>query len=190
MDDGLRLKLDDVELVGRLSSQDRSAFEILFYRHAPAVLGFAKQVLSDNALAEDVVQAVFLRLWRHPERFDAKRGLLRNFLLLDGRARAVDLIRSREARRQREILHLSQADGYAPDAVMVVTRNDERRHIRAAVRDLGEGERTAIELAYFKGLTYRQVATALGLPEGTVKSRIRSGLRRLAPVLATEESTS
>jgi RNA polymerase sigma-70 factor (ECF subfamily) len=129
--------------------------------------------------AEEVVQEVFLRLWNSPERFDASRGTLRSFLLAQTHSKAVDILRSdtsRRAREQREARATAES-GYDLEHEVWDMATAER--VRTAVQGLPEGERAAIELAYFGGRTYREVAQELGEPEGTVKSRIRSGLRRL-----------
>jgi RNA polymerase sigma-70 factor (ECF subfamily) len=141
-------------------------------------------VLADRALAEEIVQEVFLRLWDHPDRFDPERGSLRSFLLAQCHGRSVDAVRSETSRKLREDRqHRQQAEaGYDLEhEVWDIVVGDQ---VRGALDRLPEGERQAIELAYFGGHTYREVATRLGQAEGTVKTRIRSGLRRLREGLA------
>jgi RNA polymerase sigma-70 factor (ECF subfamily) len=169
----------DADLVTAISDGRPEALEAAYRRHSTAVLGVARRVLREGALAEEVVQEVFLRLWRRPERFDASRGSLRSYLLIDANARAIELIRSDTARRGREDrsarLDAAPRDDVEREAWELVLAD----HLRDALDLLAEGEREAIELAYYGGYTYRQVASMLGEPEGTVKSRIRAGLLHL-----------
>jgi RNA polymerase sigma-70 factor (ECF subfamily) len=141
-------------------------------------------VLNDTGAAEEVVQEVFLRLWNEPERFDPDRGSLRSFLLAQTHGRSVDLLRSDLSRRRREDREavLTAESGYDVDnEVWDLAVAD---HVKRAVSALPDEERSAIELAYFGGHTYRQAAAVLGAPEGTVKTRIRSGLRRMRGLLS------
>ncbi len=136
------------------------------------------------ARAEEIVQEVFVRLWNEPERFDPDRGSLRSFLLAQTHGRAVDLLRSDTARRNREDRDARAAAEAGYDVEHEVWDLAVADQVREAVVALPEEERRAIELAYFGGRTYREVAAELGAPEGTIKSRIRAGLRRMRAVLA------
>jgi RNA polymerase sigma-70 factor (ECF subfamily) len=138
-----------------------------------AVFGLAKRVLDNPTEAEDVTQEVFLRLWNQPDRFDPDRGSLRSFLLAQAHGRAVDAVRSSSSRRQRESRDMQHE-------VWDLAVADQ---VANAMGALPEEERRAIELAYFDGRTYREVAQLLDQPEGTVKSRIRNGMRRMRAVL-------
>ncbi len=148
-----------------------------------AVFGLARRVLNGAAEAEDVTQEIFLRLWNQPERFDPTRGTLRSFLLTQSHARAVETVRSLSARRRREIndAHKTARGAYdmQHEAWDVVLAED----VKKALGALPPEERRAIELAYFEGLTYVKVAEILNEPEGTVKSRIRNGMRRMRATL-------
>lgn len=169
----------DASMVVAIGRYNQSALGEAYRRHAGAVFGLAKRLLGDHAQAEEIVQEVFLRLWNEPDRFDPDRGSLRSFLLSHSHGRAVDSLRSNTARRRREDreAHLTAGAGYDVDReVWDLTLASQ---VRDALADLQEGERVAIELAYFGGLTYREVAQQLGEAEGTVKSRIRVGLKRL-----------
>lgn len=169
----------DEELVSGVIEQDDEALAEVYRRHGGPIFGLAKRLLRDPDLAEEVVQEVLLRLWKNPEKFDAQRGTLRSYLLSHTHGRSVDLIRSESARRTREErdARLAAESGLSlEEEVWEMALAD---HIRTALADLEDGERRAIELAYFGGYTYREVAAMLDTPEGTVKSRIRTGLKRL-----------
>src|SRR5262249_43945224 len=132
-----------------------------------------------SALAEEVVQEVFLRLWARPENFDPERGRLRSFLLAQAHGRAVDLVRADVSRRRREEQTALDPVPAGADVDTEVWREAVAGQVRTAMSGLPENQRKALELAYFGGQTCREVATTLGEPEGTVKSRIRAGLRRM-----------
>jgi RNA polymerase sigma factor (sigma-70 family) len=173
-------------LVERLVDGDETALADLYDRYAGFVYGLALRTLGDRQAAEDVTQEVFVTLWEHPERIQPGRGTLRGFLGAMAHRRAVDVIRREEARRRREA-KAAPEDG-VPDMAEAVIRSDTSGKVRQALAHLPEAQRRALELAYFHGYTYRQVAEALGIPEGTAKSRLRLALARIAQVLRPEVS--
>ena len=183
MDEPLE-QASDATLVVAIARWRQDALAEAYRRHAGAVFGLARRVLYDRALAEEVVQAVFVRLWDHPDRYDAQRGSLRSYLLAQCHGRSVDLLRSetsRKAREERDHRRTAEAGYDLEREVWDLVVGDQ---VREALVKLPEGERRAIELAYLGGATYREVAVMLDVPEGTVKSRIRAGLRRLRTELA------
>ncbi len=174
----------DAQLVTMVARYNEVALAEIYRRHGGAVFGLARRVLNNAAEAEDVTQEVFLRLWNQPERFDPSRGALRTFLLTQSHARSVDAIRSLNARRAREVHDAQRTarSGYDVQHEMFdLTLSEE---LATALSELPEEERRVIELAYFQGLTYVMVAEVTGQPEGTVKSRIRNGMRRMRSALA------
>ena len=181
--DNLR-EASDPALVVAIGRWREDALAEAFRRHAGAVLALARRVLGDAALGEEVVQEVFLKLWSAPERFDPARGSLRSFLLAQAHGRAVDMLRSNSSRRRREERDASLSAESGSDIEREVWDLAVAEHLQDVVKTLPADERKAIELAYFGGHTYREVATMLGQPEGTVKSRIRSGLKRMRGLLA------
>jgi RNA polymerase sigma-70 factor (ECF subfamily) len=184
LDDRELTAASDAVLVVAISRYQQSALAEAYRRHAGAVFALARRLLRDATLAEEVVQEVFLRLWNQPEKFDPARGSLRSYLLAQCHGRAVDLLRSESSRRLREERDVRRTaeGGYDLEHEVVDLAVAER--VKEALQVLPEGERQAIALAYFGGHTYREVADLLGEPEGTVKSRIRSGLKRMKGELA------
>ncbi len=183
MSDAQRSVATDGELARVMAAGDRLALAEIYSRHAGPCFALARRVLADRVLAEEVVQEVFLRLWRVPERFDAARGSMRSFLFAQIHGRSVDLLRAETTRRAREQREAFRSPTIDDDLERAVAGLSEGEAVRRALAGLSDGERGAIELAYFGGHTYREVATLLELPEGTVKSRIRSGLLRLRAAL-------
>jgi RNA polymerase sigma-70 factor (ECF subfamily) len=174
----------DASLVVLVARWHESALAELYRRHAGAVFGLARRVLNDAVLAEEVVQEIFLRLWREPERYDPERGSLRSYLLSASHSRAIDTLRSEGSRRDREARDALRTAEGGYDLEREVADLTLAEHVRSALRALPEEEQRPIALAYFGGHTYREVAEMLGQPEGTVKGRIRAGLRHLHEALA------
>jgi RNA polymerase sigma-70 factor (ECF subfamily) len=174
----------DAALVVSIGRYHEDALAEVYRRHAGAVFALARRLLSSRTLAEEVVQEVFLRLWNDPDRYDPDRGSLRSYLLAQCHGRAVDLIRSESSRRRREERELTLAAESGYDVEHEVWDLAVADRVKSTLQALPEGEREAILLAYFGGHTYKEVADLLGEPEGTVKSRIRAGLRRMRGELA------
>jgi len=181
--------VSDGALVVSIGRFQQDALAEAYRRHAGSVYGLAKRLLTDHARAEEIVQEVFVRLWNEPDRFDPDRGSLRSFLLANAHGRAVDLIRSEASRRRREERESLQTAEAGYDISREVWDLALAGHVREAMETLHDGERAAIELAYFGGFTYREVAEQLGDAEGTVKSRIRSGLKKLRAELSNSGIT-
>jgi RNA polymerase sigma-70 factor (ECF subfamily) len=169
----------DAALVIAISRYEQRALAEAYRRHAGAVFGLAKRLLGNVTLAEEIVQEVFLRLWNTPEKFDPARGSLRSYLLAQCHGRAVDLLRAETARRQREERDAQRTAEAGYDLEHEVLDLTVAERVRGAMARLHVNERRAIELAYLGGHTYREVAAILGEPEGTVKSRIRAGLKKM-----------
>jgi RNA polymerase sigma-70 factor, ECF subfamily len=168
----------DSALVFAVARWHHDALEEIYRRHGGAAHAVARHVTRDDGIVADVVQDVFVRLWEQPDRFDPERGSLRAFIIMDTRGRAVDRLRHEGARRRREEREAAPVAATYDDDLEVWDRL-LATHLRDALGVLTNDERSAIELAFFGGHTYRDVAVMLGEPEGTVKSRIRSGLHRL-----------
>ncbi|GAA5080154.1 sigma-70 family RNA polymerase sigma factor [Thermocatellispora tengchongensis] len=178
--------MDDRLLHQRVVGGDESVLGEIYDRLGALIFGLAVRVTRDRTVAEDITQEVFITFWERPLAFDPDRGSLRSWLATIAHRRAVDHVRAEE-RRKAGALGPKLVDPRPPVPEEQVLDADEAARVREAVRRLPEGLRQVIELAYYGGRTYRQVARELGLPEGTAKSRIRLGLRTLADSLADEE---
>jgi RNA polymerase sigma-70 factor (ECF subfamily) len=175
----------DRELITRLAAGDDSALAEIYRLHAGLVFGLARRVLGDTALAEDVTQDVFVYLWQQPARFDPQRGTLRSWLGLLTHRRSVDRIRAEtrrvaaEERRNRAEPQIEEAS-VADDQLALVWL---AVRVQEALGQLPHEQRECVELAYYGGRTYREVAAELHIPEGTAKSRLRLALAKLNELL-------
>ena len=166
--------------VARLRAGDESAMGVLYDRYAPVVYSVALRVLGDTGAAEDVLQEVFLQLWRNPHSFDSSRGSMAAWLAVIARHRAVDVLRKR-----RPATDLSEVV-VAVDADLegAAERHQALEKVRKALGGMAAEQRSALEMAFFEGLTHLEIAERTGTPLGTVKTRIRAGLLALRKALA------
>ncbi|HET7035138.1 MAG TPA: sigma-70 family RNA polymerase sigma factor [Thermomicrobiaceae bacterium] len=176
----------DVELLHAISRRDPDALVALYDRYGRLAFGLAYRILGDPATAEEVVQDAFMRVWQRADSFDAERGSLRAWLLSIVHHRAIDQVRKRGIHPEDEAL-----DPIAPrlgvsDVWGDVLATLEAEQVRRAVAELPGEQRQAIELAYFGGLTHSEIAQQTGIPLGTIKSRLRLGLRRLQQLLVAD----
>jgi len=171
--------VSDAALALAIARYDQEALAEAYRRHAGAVFGLSRRLLVEPALAEEIVQEVFLRLWNDPARFDPERGTMRSYLLTQTHGRSVDLLRADVSRRQREERDARRTAEAGADIEREVWDLTTAERVRTSLAALPPEERAAIELAYWGGYTYREVAVQLEAPEGTIKSRIRAGLSRL-----------
>ena len=169
----------------RLIAGEEGALNEIYDQFASFVYGLALRVVGDARAAEDVSQEEFVTFWEQPHAFDSERGSLRTWLGTLAHRRAVDHVRREEARRRRAIKDAARPET-TPDVEEMAIALVTAERVRSALATLPDDQQRAIQLAYFGGKTYRQVAEVLGIPEGTAKSRLRLGLRRIAGVLETE----
>jgi RNA polymerase sigma-70 factor (ECF subfamily) len=175
--------LSDEALLSLVASSDDQALAELYDRFGRVAYGLALRILRDEALAQDAVQEAFLAVWRSADRFLAERAKASTWILTLVHRRAVDLVR-REDRRRGEPLE-SAGEPLAPETVeQEVTLGFERRVVQEALARLRPEQREALELGYYGGLTQSELAERLGLPLGTIKSRMFAGLSRLRELLA------
>lgn len=171
----------DRELVARLADRDGGALDALYQRYGRPAYSLALRITSDSGFAEDVVQEVFLALWRDPSRYDAGRGGFASWLLSMTHHKAVDAVRREENHRKRrsaaELLEERPTD--TPQVDDEVWSGIRRERVRAALHTLPVAQREALVLAYFGGYTQREIAGLTDTPLGTVKTRMLMGMRRL-----------
>jgi RNA polymerase sigma-70 factor (ECF subfamily) len=174
----------ETELLQSVANGDQTAFGSLYDRLAPTVLGVVRGVVRDPAQSEEVTQEVLVEVWKNASRFDADKGSARTWILTIAHRRAVDRVRSEQAHRNRDervgLRDRVRAFDQVAEAVEVRL---EHRAVRDALSSLTDLQREAVELAYYKGLTYREVAELLDTPLGTIKTRMRDGMIRLRDAL-------
>jgi RNA polymerase sigma-70 factor (ECF subfamily) len=178
----------DLALVQQINGGDDQAFATFYDRFAPGLFSIIYAILHDQKEAEDVLQEAFIQMWKRTSTYDATRSSLFTWSVMIARHKAIDRLRSRQRQSR-----LADAVAQEPDAVSAsapveradqfLARSDERERVRAALAQLADAQREALDLAFFGGLTQTQIAEKLGAPLGTVKARIRRGLLALREVL-------
>jgi RNA polymerase sigma-70 factor (ECF subfamily) len=170
----------DRELIERLRRRDPQALGELYDRYGRVVYSLVLRVVRDTAVAEDLVQETFLRVWNRVHGFDAERGAVGAWLLAVARNRAIDYLRS-AAGRERNALEWEETNHPALycDMEPDILNADKTRRVRAAMEKLSANQRTVMELAYFEGLTHTEMAARIGQPLGTVKTWLRTALKSL-----------
>jgi RNA polymerase sigma-70 factor (ECF subfamily) len=171
---------DEAALIERIRSGDEMAMADMYDRYSGIVYGVALRVLGDTSAAEDVLQEVFLQLWRNPQAFDANRGKLPAWLAVIARNRAIDHLRKRPREDDIEDLSISTGVNLENEAAqrMAVEK------IRGALSQLPQNQRRCLEMAFFEGMTHTEIATKTGEPLGTIKTRIRTGLLAVRKVFS------
>ena len=171
------------ELLTLVGRGDQVAFETVYDRVAPAVFGLVRRVLRDTAQSEEVAQEALLEVWRTADRFDPARGAGLAWVMTIAHRRAVDRVRSERAAAEREARAAAAPLPAADEVAEAVESSLEAERVRHCLDGLSGAQRESIVLAYYSGLSYPQVSAALGVALGTVKTRIRDGLRRLRDCL-------
>ena len=170
----------DVALVAAIRSGDEAAMAALYDRYSSIVYAVALRVLQDTGAAEDVLQDIFTQLWRKPAAFDASRGNMAAWLAVISRNRAIDALRRRRPENDIDNVVVSVEPDLASDA----DRSRAIGKVRDVLQTMAPQQRSALEMAYFEGLTHAEIAEKTGEPLGTIKTRIRTGLLSLRKVLA------
>ncbi len=173
--------MTDAAIVAGIRSGDESSLAQLYDRYSRVVYSVALRVIGDTGFAEDILQEIFLQLWKNPGAFDASRGNLGPWLSVIARNRAIDAIRKRKPQDDIEDVVLSVSTNFEEE----LDRNRSGAKVRAALAEMPPAQKKALELAYFEGMSHTEIAAKTGEPLGTIKTRIRSGLISLRSVLAT-----
>ena len=171
----------DLATVTAMKSGDQGALAELYDRYSSVVYAVALRVLGDTGAAEDILQEVFLQLWRNPGLFDSARGSLGAWLAVITRNRAIDSLRKRKPETDIEDVVVS----VAPDLASEADRSRAAQKVRSVLGTMPMAQRSALEMAYFEGLTHTEIANKTGEPLGTIKTRIRSGLMMLRKAFGT-----
>ncbi|MEU7415697.1 ECF RNA polymerase sigma factor SigK [Streptomyces antibioticus] len=172
------------DLLARVAGGDQDAFSGIYDALSGTVMGLACRILRDAAQAEEVTQDVMVEVWRTAGRYDPDRGTAKAWVLTLAHRRAVDRVRSAQASADREQRSgVLEADREFDEVAEAVQDRDEQRRLYRCLAELARQQRVPLVLAYYRGLTYVEVADALSTPEGTVKSRMRAGLRQLRACL-------
>ena len=166
------LSVSDAEIIARIYSGDEGAMALLYDRYSSVVYAVALRVLSDGSAAEDILQDVFIQLWRNPQAFNASRGSLTAWLVVIARNRAIDQLRKRRPEVEAAEIVIS----VDPELESTAERKLAIEKVRAVLAGMSAEQRAALEMAFFEGLTHVEIAGKTGQPLGTVKTRIRSGL--------------
>jgi RNA polymerase sigma-70 factor (ECF subfamily) len=176
----------DSALIEKMRMGDEAALSTLYDRYSAMLFAMLVRILRDQQAAEEVLQDIFLQLWRNAAQFDAARGSLPAWLMVIGRNRAISRLRGR---RDREVLEENEGD-YANTFASSQNIEDEAqraqvaRNISAAMQQLPVEQRQAVELAYFEGMTQSEIASKTGIPLGTIKTRVRTAMQTLRQIIA------
>ena len=171
--------VDDTSMLTRIGQRDENAMEAIFRRYSGPVYSVALRVLRDTGQAEDILQEVFLQLWRKPAAFVQNRGSLGAWLVVIARNRAIDVLRRRKPSDSVDDVVLTSPINVADEA----ERNIAMQRVRGVIANLPEEQRRTLNLAYFEGLSHTEIASRTGDPLGTVKTRIRQALITLRKAL-------
>ena len=181
------LHLADEELISLAENDDPEAFAALYDRHSRALYSLAYRMMGERQAAEDLVQEVFLKLWRGAGTYQVERGTVRTWLLSIVHNRGIDELRSAASRRRRQqMIEASAAKSQPSEAFAESWRNSQRDEIREALKTLPPEQLEILNLAYFSGYTHFEIADLLRLPLGTVKGRLRLGLKKMRGLLLLE----
>jgi RNA polymerase sigma-70 factor (ECF subfamily) len=179
-----KAQISDVELLHAIAGRDEQALAALYDRYRTILFGLLLRILNSREEAEDVLQEVFLQVWRRAADFNELRGRPFTWLVTLARSRAIDRLRSLSSRERVVIASAADPTVEVSDADTDVARSEQRGIVARALTQLPEEQKVALVLAYFEGLTQSEIAVRLGAPLGTVKTRMRSGMMKLRELLA------
>jgi len=180
---------NDVELLKAVASQDEAALAQLYDRYRVILLGFLVRILNNREEAEDVLQEVFLQVWRRAADFDENRGRPFTWLVTLARSRGIDRLRALAARERVAVAGAKDELEAVSDAASDAFRSEQRGLVTSALAQLPDEQQRPLMLAYFDGLTQTEIAARLGAPLGTVKTRMRTGMMKLREMLAGKDAS-
>jgi len=182
-------KITDVELLAAIARKDETAIAELYDRYRVILFGLLIRILTSREEAEDVLQEVFLQVWRRAGDFDEKRGRPFTWLVTLARSRGIDRLRSLAAKERVALARAREPSEEVSDAVADAFASVQRTLVTTALAQLPEEQKRPLTLAYFEGLTQSEIAAKLGAPLGTVKTRMRTGLMKLREVLSNQSAS-
>lgn len=181
-----KAQMNESDLVTLLQSGDEDSFAYLYDRYSAALYGAILQVIPQKEKAEDVLQEVFIKIYRNVNRYDPSKGRLFTWMMQISRNAAIDLVRSQDYRNDQKNLELKESV-YEEDVVTSNNGSSDAIGLSAVLKSLDEEHRKLIDLAYFKGFTQQEISSKLAVPVGTVKSRMRSALMHLRKILNMDQ---
>ena len=184
-----KAQVDDVELLKAVARKDESALAAVYDRYRLVLFALIMRILNNREEAEDVLQEVFIQVWRRAGDFDETRGRPFTWLVTLARSRAIDRLRSLAARERVAVAGSREETEQVSDAALDAFRAEQRGLVNSALDQLPEEQKHPLVLAYFEGLTQSEIATRLGAPLGTIKTRMRSGLIRLRELLGSKNES-
>jgi RNA polymerase sigma-70 factor (ECF subfamily) len=179
----------DINLLHAIARRDEAALTSLYDRYRLILFGLLVRILGSREEAEDVLQEVFIQVWRRAADFDERRGKPFTWLVTLARSRAIDRLRQLSARERLAVASAQEAPGEASDAVQDAYRSEQKEIVAAALDQIPAEQRQSLMLAYFEGLTQSEIAARLGAPLGTIKTRMRSGMIKLRELLGDRMET-
>jgi RNA polymerase sigma-70 factor (ECF subfamily) len=180
---------NDIELLQAIVARDEAALAELYDRYRVILFGLLMRILSNREEAEDVLQEVFLQVWRRAADFDANRGRPFTWLVTMTRSRGIDRLRTLAARERVAIAGARDESEAVSDAAIDAFRSEQRGLVTSALAQLPDEQKRPLMLAYFDGLTQSEIAARLGAPLGTVKTRMRTGMMKLRELLAGKDAS-
>jgi RNA polymerase sigma-70 factor (ECF subfamily) len=180
---------DDVKLLHAIAQRDEAALASLYDRYRLILFGLLVRILGSREEAEDILQEVFIQVWRRAADFDEQRGKPFTWLVTLSRSRAIDRLRQLSARDRLATASAQEAPAEASDAAEDAYRSEQKEIVEGALAQLPEEQRQALLLGYFEGLTQTEIAERLGAPLGTIKTRMRSGMIKLRELLGDRAET-
>ena len=180
---------NDVDLLKAIARQDESALAELYDRYRVILFGLLVRILNSREEAEDVLQEVFLQVWRRAADFDENRGRPFTWLVTLARSRGIDRLRSLGARERVAIAGAREPSDEVSDAVADAFKSEQRSLVNTALAQLPDEQKRPLMLAYFEGLTQSEIATKLGAPLGTVKTRMRAGLMKMRELIGNQSAS-